>query len=265
MRRHGAHDIGEGLDLRLVAVQQLERLPVVRADTHLEPHLAGDGIVDHPAHLEAGHLAAEHAVLLDRCGAARLDQLDEDAVVGRHCRGFDQWLGHGGLHGATGQMGHRDRHRERHGTAGQYASACGCQDMNAASLTSHRPCERTAQATLGLLGEQDPRHTVGGHHGRTTAEADRRVDCNDALICHQRRQLHAHQRCSAGGIEGGRHHGAGYRRAHERPAPTPHTRTPPTPTPHPRQPHPLANPAPRHATLVAFSDGGVRRWLQEVG
>ena len=74
MLAHRAHDVSQCLAGRPIAVQQLERFSIVRADTDFQPNSISERITDDATHLETINLAAQHAVLDDWLGPTVDDQ-----------------------------------------------------------------------------------------------------------------------------------------------------------------------------------------------
>ena len=190
-------------------MEHLERLAVVGADADLEPHLAGEGIVDHPAHLEAVDLAGEDAVLLDRRRTTGDDQVDELAVrLGGHAR-LGQRLGHAVDEGATFEVRHLDGQGERRRATGQGAGARLGHDMHAGRVVADRPGERGPElaigSAVGQVGEEHPRGAVLGEHRGTGAERAADVGGDATVIGDERSDPHRVQLGTAGRVDRGRH------------------------------------------------------------
>jgi hypothetical protein len=162
------HHLGQRRRRRDVAVDELERLPVMGADTHLE---AGDAEVriDHrPAHLQTGHLAGHDAVLGYRRGAGRLDEGQERQPIVGHRRRRQIGRRFGGDQRPALGPPHARRGREPLGPAAQHRRRAGVVDDDverAVVSVLAGPRQGGAEGPLGPIVGEDPHLAVAPEGG----------------------------------------------------------------------------------------------------
>ena len=143
------HDVGQRLHCRPVAVEHLERLAIMCADTDFEPDISRCRIADHPAHLQSVDFTAEHAMLLERRRATGKDQFDERPVPVVDDSGLGKGFRHGIDEAPTVEVRHLYRHGETERSPGQRARAGLGDQMHAGCVAAHRPRERRPELTIG--------------------------------------------------------------------------------------------------------------------
>ena len=150
-----------------------ERIPILRADAHLEAHggtVAGVD-VDDAAHLEPAHLAGDHAVLDHHRRAGRLDVVDEGEVCLRRARwSANRGRRHGASFGAV-QRPDADRKAELPGAPSGDAQRFVGDDVELGGAVANRPDDRRTETdpVVDRGVEQHPRPVVGDE-GRSRRE-----------------------------------------------------------------------------------------------
>ena len=174
--RHRAHHARQRLDLRPVAVQHLERLPVVRADADLQPHVAASPD-RRPPGTPPARAPRRRARRAPRPARPRRATIID---AQREVRGRDR-SSRSGSGSATASISVRpSTWKTRIGKSKPSARRASCPVAESASTASDVASWRSAHAsaaaepTLGPLVEQHPRLAAGDEPGATAEPGDRR-------------------------------------------------------------------------------------------